>query len=289
MGTAKRERQKEGRQARIEAARAAQQRATRTRSIRNFAIVIVLIFIGIFAVSRFTGGSNSDNSTVAADSSSSSSGDATATTTAGAGGVPITVPPAGAAISGDTPCPAADGSAARTTTFAKAPPTCIDAAKTYTAQVVTNKGTMTIALDAKATPITVNNFVVLARYHYFDGVAFHRIITGFVDQTGDAVGPTPGQGGPGYTINDENPADNSVYTDGAIAMANTGSANSGGSQWFIVVGTGGQQLTATYAKFGQLTSGNDVALAINQLATQNTSGSTTTDLVTIQSVTITES
>jgi cyclophilin family peptidyl-prolyl cis-trans isomerase len=283
MGTAKRERQKQGRQVRIEAARAAQQRATRKRSLRNYAVVIVLIVVGIFLVSRFAGGNNNDSSTVAADSGSST----TAPTATTGPGVSITVPAAGAAITGDTPCPQADGSSVRTTTFAKAPPTCIDPAKTYTAQVVTSQGSFTIALDAKTAPITVNNFVVLARYHYFDGVPFHRIIPGFMDQTGDANGPTPGQGSPGYSIPDEPPSDASVYTDGAVAMANKSAPSTGGSQFFVVVDQGGQQLSPTYSKFGQVSGGLDVAKAINKLGTAGQAG-TPTALVTITSVTITE-
>ena len=95
---------------------------------------------------------------------------------------------AGATLTGDTPCPAADGSSPRTITFAKAPPSCIDAAKTYTAEVTTNKGAYTIALDAAAAPLTVNNFVVLARYHYFDNTICHRAIPDFAVQCGDPTG-----------------------------------------------------------------------------------------------------
>src|SRR5689334_7611034 len=137
MGTAKRERQKQGRQARIDAARVAQQKATRVRTVRNFAIVIVLIVVGIFAVAKLTGGKdNSDNSVVASDSGSSASASAS-------------VPPAGATLTGDTPCPNADGSSQRTTNFAKAPPMCIDATKTYSATFDTTEGSVTVGLDDK--------------------------------------------------------------------------------------------------------------------------------------------
>ncbi|MBV8961022.1 MAG: peptidylprolyl isomerase, partial [Actinobacteria bacterium] len=70
---------------------------------------------------------------------------------------------------------------------------CIDANKRYTAEMVTSKGTLTIALDPIAAPKTVNNFVVLARYHYYDGIVFHRVIPGFVLQGGDPEGT--GRGG----------------------------------------------------------------------------------------------
>jgi cyclophilin family peptidyl-prolyl cis-trans isomerase len=163
---------------------------------------------------------------------------------------------------------------------------CIDPAKTYTATMQTTKGAITITLDAKAAPTTVNNFVVLARYHYYDGVAFHRVIPGFVDQAGDANGPTPGTGGPGYTIPDELPTGASPYPEGAVAMANTGQPNSGGSQFFIVVGTGGGQLGPSYSLFGTVTGGLDVAQAINAAGT---SSGTPAEVVTMTNVTITES
>ena len=80
----------------------------------------------------------------------------------------------------------------------------IDPAKRYTATMVTSKGTMVIALDPLAAPKTVNNFVFLSRYHYYDGIVFHRIIPGFVLQGGDPEGT--GTGGPGYKFADELPA-----------------------------------------------------------------------------------
>ena len=80
---------------------------------------------------------------------------------------------------------------------------CIDPEKRYSAEMVTSKGTLTIALDPIAAPNTVNNFVFLARYHYFDGIVFHRIIPGFVLQGGDPKGT--GTGGPGYQFADELP------------------------------------------------------------------------------------
>ena len=79
----------------------------------------------------------------------------------------------------------------------------IDTSKTYTATVMTTAGTFDIALDAKTAPITVNNFVFLADKGYYHCVIFHRVIPGFMDQTGDPTGT--GDGGPGYTIQDENP------------------------------------------------------------------------------------
>ena len=137
-------------------------------------------------------------------------------------------------------CPAADGSAAQQRDFAAAPPLCIDPAKTYTALVSTNHGDFTVELDPAAAPITVNNFVVLARYHYFDDTICHRIIPGFVVQCGDPTGT--GSGGPGYAIADELPAAG-AYQIGSLAMANSG-PDTNGSQFFVITGEDGAALDA---------------------------------------------
>jgi cyclophilin family peptidyl-prolyl cis-trans isomerase len=157
--------------------------------------------------------------------------------------------------------PKLDGSSPRYTTFSGPPPFCIDPTKTYTATMRTDAGNITIQLLPKYAPVTVNNFVFLAGYHYFDGTVFHRVIPGFVDQGGDPTGT--GTGGPGYSFADELPKSTAAYDNGSFAMANSG-PNTNGSQFFIVVGSGGQELTqAAYSMFGQVTSGLDVATKIN--------------------------
>ena len=153
-----------------------------------------------------------------------------------------------------TDCPAADGSSARKTHFDGPPPMCIDPSKRYTAELVTSLGTMVVALDADAAPNTVNNFVVLARYHFYDGVKFHRIIKGFMCQGGDPQGT--GRGGPGYTFADELPAPGR-YEVGSVAMANAG-PNTNGSQFFLISGQSGVQLPPQYNHFGQIVKGMDV-------------------------------
>ncbi|TAN29680.1 MAG: peptidylprolyl isomerase [Actinomycetota bacterium] len=136
---------------------------------------------------------------------------------------------------------------------------CINTSANYTAVVKTDVGTFDIALDAKAAPKTVNNFVFLARYHFYDGVIFHRVMPGFVVQGGDPTGT--GTGGPGYTFADELPKAGS-YKLGSVAMANTGSPGTNGSQFFIIVGTQGEQLPPSYSLFGQVTSGMDIVQKI---------------------------
>src|ERR1700728_4816982 len=99
--------------------------------------------------------------------------------------------------------PAPDGSSEKRQRFDSEPPMVIAVNKRYTARMVTSKGTIVIALDPIAAPKTVNNFVFLSRYHYYDGFVFHRIIPGFVIQGGAPDGT--GTGGPGYRFADELP------------------------------------------------------------------------------------
>ena len=179
-------------------------------------------------------------------------------------------------------CPAADGSSPKQQKFSGPPPMCIDPARTYSAEMATGKGTMRIALDPIAAPRTVNSFVFLARYHYYDGIVFHRIIPGFVLQGGDPTGS--GSGGPGYRFEDELPKPGR-YELGSLAMANAG-PNTNGSQFFIISGPSGVRLPPQYSLFGKVVKGLDVVAAIDAIGTR--SGSPT-ERVVIESVTITES
>ncbi len=182
-----------------------------------------------------------------------------------------------------TPCPAEDGSSPVRQEFRQAPPMCIDASKRYTATMETSMGTLTIALDAATAPQTVNNFVVLSRYHYYDGVIFHRIINGFVCQGGDPTGT--GRGGPGYRFADELPKPGR-YEIGSLAMANAG-PNTNGSQFFLISGPNGAGLPPQYSLFGKVVQGLDVVDAMQRVETDRNDRPLTD--VTINSVTITES
>lgn len=190
-------------------------------------------------------------------------------------------PAASSAASSAGACPPATGTAARTTSFTAAPPMCIDPAKKYTATVTTDIGPFTIALDPTKAPKTVNNFVVLARNHFYDGIIFHRVIPGFMNQTGDPQGT--GQGGPGYEFADELPKA-SEYQLGSVAMANAG-PNTNGSQFFLITGANGVALPPRYSLFGQVTSGMDVLHAIEK---DGSADGTPTKVHSMKTVTITE-
>lgn len=142
------------------------------------------------------------------------------------------------------------------------PPMEIDKNKEYQAILNTALGDITIHLNATATPITVNNFVSLARKNFYDNTVFHRIIKGFMIQGGDPKGN--GTGGPGYTFNDE--PFQGEYTRGTVAMANSG-PNTNGSQFFIMHAD--YKLPKNYVIFGKVISGLDV---VDKIAEASVSG-----------------
>ena len=155
--------------------------------------------------------------------------------------------------------------------------------KQYEATISTSMGDMVAFLYPERAPQTVNNFVNLARHHYYDGLIFHRIISGFVIQGGCPEGS--GRGGPGYRFDDELP-EPGKYEVGSLAMANAG-PNTNGSQFFVISGPQGAGLPPSYALFGKLIAGEDVLAQIESVPT-GPGDRPNTDVV-INSITITES
>jgi len=168
--------------------------------------------------------------------------------------------------------------------FSAPPPMTIDPSKHYTATIDTSMGTIKADLLPGDAPMTVNNFVFLARQGFYDGVMFHRVINNFMVQTGDPTGT--GTGGPGYRFNDE-PVKR-PYARGTLAMANAG-PNTNGSQFFIVQKD--YPLPPNYTIFGQVTDGLDVLDKIATTPTGPGKGGPDTPRtpVTINSITIDES
>jgi peptidylprolyl isomerase len=136
--------------------------------------------------------------------------------------------------------------------FAAPPAMQIDPKKHYAATINTSQGSMKADLFADEAPLTVNNFVFLARQGFYENSPFHRIIKDFMVQTGDPVNRN-GTGGPGYRFQDE-PVKR-PYERGTLAMANAG-PNTNGSQFFIVTGNN-VQLPPNYTIFGKLSDGFD--------------------------------
>ena len=132
-----------------------------------------------------------------------------------------------------------------------------DADKLYRATITTDRGTITMDLDPQLAPVSVNNFVGLARQGYYDNLTFHRVVPEFVIQGGCPQGS--GSGGPGYKFEDE-PV-KGEYTLGAVAMANAG-PNTNGSQFFVCIDDCTRKLSKDYNLFGHVVEGVEVAQAI---------------------------
>jgi Peptidyl-prolyl cis-trans isomerase (rotamase) - cyclophilin family len=179
--------------------------------------------------------------------------------------------------------------AQRNNKYTSPPSMTIDKDKQYYAEVTTSMGAFQIKLLTADAPVTVNNFVFLAREGFFTGIAFHRIIKDFMIQTGDPLGN--GTGGPGYKFADELPNKLS-YGPGIVAMANSG-PNTNGSQFFICTGEQSKNLNKSpnYTIFGQVVAGMDVVqkiAAVPVTASSRGEASKPVNTVNITNVTITE-
>ncbi|MFN6121759.1 MAG: peptidylprolyl isomerase [Actinomycetes bacterium] len=300
MGTAKRERQKANRQARLEElAREAKKQKTRKRGTR-IAIVVIGGLLLLFLLARVVGGDDEETPAVTTTVAPATTAASDTTDAAGATGTTAATDTTAAAETtaaptttvefayGELECPEADGSSELPDSFESAPAKCIEDGVTYQAIVTTNQGSFTIDLDTEGAPGTVNNFVVLARYGYYDGrTGCHRVIRDFVVQCGR---PGEDETAPGYNIPDELPAPGE-YQEGVVAMANTGQPNTGGGQWFIVTGPDGvSSLTPDYSILGTVSEGYDTTVqALENLADPTTNGVPPLVPIEIVSVEIVES
>jgi cyclophilin family peptidyl-prolyl cis-trans isomerase len=268
----KRQRKRMNRQAGLAALQAREQR--RRRRTRAVAVVLLAAVVTAVVLLATGGGKGGKGGKKVA--------------TAPATTVARTTPPTTAAAE-PAPCPAPDGSSPQRRRFDAPFGDCIDPARTYTAVVATDVGTFRIRLDPRRAPRTVNNFVALARYHFYDGLTFHRVIPDFVIQGGDPQGD--GSGGPGYTFADELPQPGD-YRAGSVAMANSG-PDTNGSQFFVVTSDKGARTLveavggqARYSLFGTVVEGMDVVRRIEADGTPQGSPKVTHRIV---SVTIEES
>ena len=285
MPTDKRQRKKEGRQARLEQLRVEQAKAKRRRTV--VAAVVVALLLGV-TLAVVSGGGDDEDVTA---------GDTTTTTAEGQGdGPPKGEPvPAGAKLD-EWVCPKADGSSPRTDQFPdQPPPMCIDPAKTVVAKLTTSHGPIEITLDTQKTPQTANNYAVLARYHYYDGTVISRIDDSIdILQTGSPKTQSISDPGPGYNIKDEGTGFS--YSEGDVVMARGQGPDSGSAQYFFVTGPKAAALNSqgTYVTFGKVTTGLDVTKRIAALfqpcpeGEQSCLGGAPSELVTIQKVEIEE-
>jgi peptidyl-prolyl cis-trans isomerase B (cyclophilin B) len=181
-------------------------------------------------------------------------------------------------------CPSAEAPMPKDAALDK-PTERLDPAKTYVATVTTSCGTFEITLDAKRAPKTGGSFKYLADQGFFDGLGFHRIVSGFVIQGGDPEGT--GAGGPGYSI-EERPPRRLAYTKGVVAMAKTATdpVGTSGSQFFVVTAEDAG-LPPEYALLGQVTAGQDVVdmIGIEQVGPDDVPSTP----IVIESIKVTES
>ena len=204
--------------------------------------------------------------------------------------IPEVIPPARIA---DTPTPPVIGTPTPETSesqsgrvireYSQPPEMAIDPEGSYSADIRTNQGIISVELFAEDAPLTVNNFVFLARQGFYDGVIFHRVIPDFMIQGGDPTGT--GGGGPGYRFQDEIVPSLTFEGAGILAMANAGPGTNG-SQFFITVAAT-PHLTGNHTIFGWVTAGQEVADAISKVPTSR--GNRPREEVVIQSIEITES
>jgi cyclophilin family peptidyl-prolyl cis-trans isomerase len=241
----KRENKLQGRAQREAAVKRSKQRSGLIRG-GIVAVVIVLVFGVIFLTGHKT--SKKAATPTSKPKATTSTAATTSTTVALPAGCVATKPPA-----------------AKPPAYKTAPPMTIDPTKTYTATMTTTCGAITIALDPKEAPKTVNSFVFLAQHHFYDGLDFHRVVADFVVQGGDPKGD--GTGGPGYNLPTEPPKNG--YQAGSVAMANAG-AGTTGSQFFLTwTDAGAKNLGGPpylYSILGQITKGLDVVKTMGSLA-----------------------
>src|ERR671927_231164 len=151
--------------------------------------------------------------------------------------------------------------------YSAPPPLTIDLSKSYTATFETSRGNVVVELFPKDAPVTVNNFVFLAREGFYDGTKFHRVIDNFMIQGGDPLSRDPnnprvGTGGPGYRIKCETHLNTHKHLTGTLSMAHAGK-DTGGSQFFITHAPQ-PHLDKVHTVFGQVTQGMDVVNQIRQ-------------------------
>ena len=279
MSTPKRERQRQNRLQRIAADEVAAKQYTTRRRVKRIGIAAVVVAAALAVLAFLQSRDGADVVTTGSEL------------------------PAEADDESATGCPAADGSSPRVIDFAGPQPMCIDSEARYVAVFDTSEGEMRFELTASETPLTVNNFVTLARWGYYDGTLVFRtdpsidIIQGGSPHTDSASDP-----GPGYTIPDEPAFDEDPdngrltgpyrYQPGQLIMARSAGRDAAGAQFFLTTGPNTSRLDSqgTYVVFGQT---DDAGLAVAQsiiglhVDTGSMGGAPSRD-VTVHSVTIEE-
>jgi len=286
MGTDKRARQKANRQKRLEELEVEQKTESREQSTKRIGkwVVIAAVLIGLIVLFGILRGGGDD------DNASGSIEFAPTPLPENAEAAEAEAAPLADAVPDDFVPFAGEGAlasvlpTARANAYDEAPPMTIDPANDYVAVMRTDAGTIRLELFADSAPITVNNFVNLARDGFYDGVGFHRVLEGFMAQGGDPTGS--GTGGPGYQFVDEFDPALRFDRPGLFAMANAG-AGTNGSQFFITFAET-PNLNDRHTIFGQLANPEDPALANITLRDPNSSDADSITPTIIESIQIVE-
>ena len=284
MPSEKRARQRAYRDQKQAVIQRSRKRRVMTRRALTAAVLAVVIVLVVILVSR-PGSKSAKPPTTTAPA-----------TTAPATTAPSTTQPLTSVAVAPT-CPPASGASKRVVWFSAAPGSCISKTAVVDAVFKTSVGSFTVRMDAASSYAAVNNFVFLARYKYFDGTFFHRVIPGFVVQGGDPTGL--GTGGPhalpGYSFTGNTPPKScttkptqaACYYPGDIAMANSTGPTTDGSQFFIVLPGGQKTLDSepNYTDFGKVTSGLSV---VEKIGAYGSSSGTPSVKVYLLTVTVTQ-
>ena len=250
-----------------------QRRADRAKRERVWAVVaiIVVLMVGVGLGSAFAAGALGGSHSPAAAATTPSTPAASASPSASASPTPTSAMVNGKCVYTKS------GTASRKVSL---PSPSVNTKTGYTATIATNRGNIVIKLANSQAPCTVNSFVSLARQKFFSNTHCHRLTTSgiFVLQCGDPTGT--GTGGPGYVFYTENTASlkavtvsgstEALYPAGIVAMANSGSADSNGSQFFLVYKN--TDLPPSYTPFGTITSGLNIIQNVAKAGSTNSNG-----------------
>jgi cyclophilin family peptidyl-prolyl cis-trans isomerase len=272
---------KDRERARQDARAAAQQREAALSRRRRRVVAIVAAVLLLAVVAGSLGARSRDDGDRNANATTSSS--TTASTAPPLEDLPI--PPPGEKLTTPTTCPAEDGSATRVTTFAGPPPMCIDPAMFYEATISTTKGDLVVQLNPEQAVNAVNNFVVLSRYHYYDGQPFTTIISRQSASVEGIFDNPPGVTSPGYTLPEEVPDQGQVFFPGSIAMIpEPGAPNDGyGGAFLLATFELAPGIPQTVTQFGIMLDGQDVLIALEKAASRS---GVPTELITINSIAV---
>lgn len=259
-------RQREAARERSRNAAEARQAATRRRQRIIAVVVAAVVVLSIFGAvlgSRSAARGSTATTTTSLPSTST-------TRTLPDGGVTPTAAAMGGSLTGATPCPADDGSSPRVTLFAEAPPTCIDPAYFHVATIRTSVGDLTVQLNPKLAPQTVNDFVVLARYHFYDGQPVTSVRSRASFTVGLAFSGAAAEEAPGFTVPSEAPAGGQIFVPGMLAMVPaTGAGDGSRGQLLVATFEDAASIDQSVTAFGTMLSGEAVLAAVNALATRS--------------------